>query len=44
MLEAKSQRRQARGEPGLDVEAELAALTQTLRRAIPACARRSASS
>ena len=28
MLEAKSQRRQARGEPGLDVEAELAALTQ----------------
>ena len=29
MLEAKSQRRQARGEPGLDVEAELTALTQT---------------
>jgi hypothetical protein len=26
MLEAKSQRRQARGEPGLDVDAELAAL------------------
>jgi hypothetical protein len=29
MLEAKSRRRQARGEPGLDVEAELTALTQT---------------
>jgi len=28
MLEAKSQRRRARGEPGLDVEAELAALTR----------------
>ena len=28
MLEAKSQRRQARGEPGLDVDAELAALTR----------------
>ena len=28
MLEAKSQRRQARGEPGLDVEAELADLTR----------------
>jgi len=28
MLEAKSQRRQARGEPELDVDAELAALTQ----------------
>jgi hypothetical protein len=28
MLEAKSQRRQARGEPELDVEAELAALTR----------------
>jgi hypothetical protein len=28
MLEAKSARRQARGEPGLDVEAELAALTR----------------
>ena len=27
MLEAKSHRRQARGEPGLDVDAELAALT-----------------
>jgi hypothetical protein len=27
MLEAKSRRRQARGEPGLDVDAELAALT-----------------
>ena len=29
MLEAKSRRRQARGEPGLDVEAELAALTRS---------------
>ena len=29
MLEAKSQRRQARGEPGLDVDAELAALTRS---------------
>jgi hypothetical protein len=28
MLEAKSQRREARGEPALDVDAELAALTQ----------------
>jgi len=28
MLEAKSRRRQARGEPGLDVDAELAALTR----------------
>jgi hypothetical protein len=28
MLEAKSQRRQARGEPELDVDAELAALTR----------------
>ena len=28
MLEAKSHRRQARGEPGLDVDAELAALTR----------------
>jgi hypothetical protein len=28
MLEAKSARRQARGEPALDVEAELASLTQ----------------
>jgi hypothetical protein len=28
MLEAKSQRRQARGEPALDVDAELAALTR----------------
>jgi len=27
MLEAKSERRRARGEPGLDVDAELAALT-----------------
>jgi len=30
MLEAKSQRRRARGEPELDVDAELAALTQPL--------------
>jgi hypothetical protein len=29
MLEAKSQRRRARGEPELDVEAELAALTRS---------------
>ena len=29
MLEAKSQRRQARGEPELDIDAELAALTQS---------------
>jgi len=29
MLEAKSQRRQARGEPELDVDAELAALTRS---------------
>ena len=29
MLEAKSQRRQARGESGLDVDAELAALTRS---------------
>jgi hypothetical protein len=28
MLEAKSRRREARGEPGLDVDAELAALTR----------------
>jgi hypothetical protein len=28
MLEAKSRRRQARGEPGLDVDAELAALSR----------------
>jgi hypothetical protein len=28
MLEAKSERRRARGEPGLDVDAELAALTR----------------
>jgi hypothetical protein len=35
MLEAKSARRQARGEPGLDVDAELAALTQSAATADP---------
>ena len=42
MLEAKSARREARGEPPLDIEAELAALrgAGTIRR----CARRSGSS
>ena len=32
MLEAKSARREARGQPALDVDAELAALTQCSRR------------
>jgi hypothetical protein len=36
MLEAKSQRRRARGEPALDVEAELAALTRPSAEADPA--------
>jgi hypothetical protein len=36
MLEAKSRRRQARGEPGLDVEAELAELTRAAGGADPA--------
>jgi hypothetical protein len=36
MLEAKSERRRARGEPGLDVEAELAALTGPSAGADPA--------
>ena len=36
MLEAKSERRRARGEPGLDVEAELAALTRPSAAADPA--------
>ena len=45
MLEAKSRRREARGEAPLDVDAELAALTQARPRpAIRRCARRSASS
>jgi hypothetical protein len=35
MLEAKSQRRRARGEPGLDVEAELAQLTRASASADP---------
>ncbi len=35
MLEAKSQRRQARGEPELDVDAELAALTSSPTTADP---------
>jgi hypothetical protein len=35
MLEAKSARREARGEPGLDVEAELAALTRPSAEADP---------
>jgi hypothetical protein len=35
MLEAKSQRRQARGEPALDVDAELAALTRESASADP---------
>ena len=46
MLEAKSRRREARGEAPLDVEAEMAALTSSRARrpAIPRSARRSASS
>jgi hypothetical protein len=36
MLEAKSERRRARGEPGLDVDAELAALTSPSPSADPA--------
>ena len=36
MLEAKSERRRARGEPELDVDAELAALTQSSPSADPA--------
>jgi hypothetical protein len=36
MLEAKSERRRARGEPGLDVEAELAALSRPATRSDPA--------
>ena len=36
MLEAKSERRRARGEPGLDVEAELAALPRPSAAADPA--------
>ena len=35
MLEAKSERRRARGEPGLDVDAELAALTRSSAHADP---------
>jgi hypothetical protein len=35
MLEAKSRRREARGEPGLDVDAELAALTSASAAADP---------
>ena len=35
MLEAKSRRRQARGEPGLDVDAELAELTRASGAADP---------
>jgi hypothetical protein len=35
MLEAKSQRRRARGQPGLDVDAELAALTRSAAGADP---------
>ena len=44
MLEAKSSRREARGEPPLDVEAELTAPRHPPARAIPPSARRSASS
>ena len=45
MLEAKSARREARGEAPLDVEAELAALTAARGGRRPrACATRSASS
>jgi hypothetical protein len=36
MLEAKSERRRARGEPGLDVDAELAELTRTSTAGDPA--------
>ncbi len=45
MLEAKSARREARGEAPLDVDAEMAALTPpAARRPTRRCARRSASS
>ena len=44
MLEAKSARREARGEEPLDVDAEMAALTRLRRRRRRACARRSGSS
>jgi hypothetical protein len=44
MLEAKSERRRARGEPGLDVEPSWRSSCGLPRAPIPACARKSGSS